>query len=82
VAAVEGRLTAGAGVPGRGAWLCRATIGECFDRAATGRRFGRALRSDVDPASFDAARAGLTALVTRDTTEGGGTGKVSPRPAR
>jgi len=73
---------AGAGVPGRGAWLCRATLGACFEQAATSRRFGRALRAEVDPASFETARAGLSALVTRDTTVSGEAGKVSLLPGR
>lgn len=82
LAASDGRLVPGAGVPGRGAWLCRSTAAECFDQAAAGRRLGRALRSEIAPASLDAVRDWLATQVTRGTTERGGTGKVSLLPAR
>lgn len=82
LAASGGSLVPGAGVPGRGAWLCRATAGDCFEAAVAARRFGRALRSEIVPASLDAVRGWLATGVTRDTTERGETGKVSPVPAR
>ena len=41
----EGRLVAGAGKPGRGAYTCRRL--SCFERAVTRRAFNRALRRTV-----------------------------------
>jgi uncharacterized protein len=47
--AVEGRLTAGRTVPGRGVYTCRRL--SCFERARASRGFNRVLRRtvDVDP---------------------------------
>jgi predicted RNA-binding protein YlxR (DUF448 family) len=41
--------------PGRGAWLCPASVA-CFDHARRVRRFDRAWRRAVDPAVLDALR--------------------------
>jgi predicted RNA-binding protein YlxR (DUF448 family) len=42
---VEGRLTVGRGVPGRGAYTCRRL--PCFERAVAARGFNRVLRRTV-----------------------------------
>jgi predicted RNA-binding protein YlxR (DUF448 family) len=49
-AAVDGRLVAGAQLPGRGAYTCRRRA--CFERAVAQRAFSRTLRTpvEVDPA--------------------------------
>ncbi|HEY7380811.1 MAG TPA: YlxR family protein [Gaiella sp.] len=44
-AAVEGRLTAGARLPGRGVYTCRRLA--CFERALARRAFARVLRRTV-----------------------------------
>ncbi|MGF1597733.1 MAG: YlxR family protein [Acidimicrobiales bacterium] len=54
------RLVEGAGRAGRGAWLCRHTALECFDRVDA-RRWSRALRIEVDAASLGPLRARLAA---------------------
>ncbi|MSO95549.1 MAG: YlxR family protein [Thermoleophilia bacterium] len=42
---VEGLLTAGRTLPGRGAYTCRRLV--CFERAVASRGFNRVLRSTV-----------------------------------
>ena len=44
-AAVDGRLTAGRTLPGRGVYTCRRLA--CFERAAAARAFNRVLRRTV-----------------------------------
>jgi uncharacterized protein len=43
--AKDGRLVAGAGEPGRGAYTCRRL--SCFERAVSRRAFNRTLRRNV-----------------------------------
>jgi predicted RNA-binding protein YlxR (DUF448 family) len=45
LAAVDGVLTEGRSLPGRGAYTCRRL--ECFEHALARRAFRRALRADV-----------------------------------
>ena len=42
-----GQLAVGRALPGRGAWLCAASSGPCFDLAVRRKAFGRALRGDL-----------------------------------
>ncbi|HET9242653.1 MAG TPA: YlxR family protein [Gaiella sp.] len=44
---VDGVLTPGSRIPGRGAYTCRRL--ECFERALQSRAFPRALRRPVSP---------------------------------
>ena len=60
--APEGRLAFGAGMPGRGAWLCAATTLACFDAATQRRRWGSALRGKIDAASVAELRNQLLTL--------------------
>jgi predicted RNA-binding protein YlxR (DUF448 family) len=55
-AAVDGRLTPGRGLPGRGVYTCRRLA--CFERAATRNAFSRVLRRTV------AVEPGLAGLYT------------------
>ena len=41
-----GQLAVGRALPGRGAWLCAASLGPCLDLAVRRKAFGRALRGD------------------------------------
>ena len=53
-----GRLALGPG-PGRGAWLCGESTGECLDRAQRRDGFARALRAPVGPGDIEDLRAKL-----------------------
>jgi predicted RNA-binding protein YlxR (DUF448 family) len=53
-----GALRVGTGLPGRGAWLCRATPG-CFELAVKRHAFSRALRHEVTPEAIEKLRARL-----------------------
>ena len=55
VGLVDGRPHIGPG-PGRGAWLCRATIEGCLDDAVKSRAFARAFRTRVDPGAVERFR--------------------------
>jgi predicted RNA-binding protein YlxR (DUF448 family) len=44
-AVIDGMLTPGRALPGRGAYTCRSLT--CFERAVARRAFGRTLRTDV-----------------------------------
>ncbi|MCP3992513.1 MAG: YlxR family protein [Actinomycetia bacterium] len=61
--AAEGRLKLGARQPGRGAWLCRHTLIECFDAATERHRWAAALRSKIDVASTAELRVQLSAFL-------------------
>ncbi|MFV0526382.1 MAG: YlxR family protein [Acidimicrobiales bacterium] len=54
---------------GRGAWLCADDTVRCFDAATAGRRWGRALRVTVDPASLEAVRRQLLARSDESGTD-------------
>ena len=50
VARVDGgHLAVGRSLPGRGAWLCAATVVACLDLAVRRRALGRALRAELAP---------------------------------
>jgi predicted RNA-binding protein YlxR (DUF448 family) len=51
----DGLLSEGRTLPGRGAWLCRASAA-CVDMASRRRAFGRALRAEVRPEAVDRLR--------------------------
>ncbi|MFP5320515.1 MAG: YlxR family protein [Acidimicrobiia bacterium] len=51
----EGSLAFGPTLPGRGAWLCRATLSRCAELAQRRKAFDRALRGPVDPHTIEAA---------------------------
>jgi predicted RNA-binding protein YlxR (DUF448 family) len=53
-----GVLVPGAGLPGRGAWLCRGSEA-CFERAARRKAFERALRAPLHPGAVDGLRREL-----------------------
>jgi predicted RNA-binding protein YlxR (DUF448 family) len=44
---------------GRGAWLCEASLLDCFDLARQRKSFGRALRCSVDERSLEDVRLRL-----------------------
>ena len=54
-----GRLAVGRSRPGRGAWLCGADVGACFEAAVRRRSLGRALRADLAPDAVGGLRAYL-----------------------
>ncbi|MGP8006863.1 MAG: YlxR family protein [Acidimicrobiales bacterium] len=54
----DGVLSVGAGLAGRGAWLCRDRPG-CVDLAIRHRAFERALRGPVDAAQVELVRVAL-----------------------
>lgn len=47
-----GQLAVGRALPGRGAWLCSASLGSCLGLAVRRKALGRALHTDL---SGDAA---------------------------
>jgi len=51
----EGSIGFGRTLPGRGAWLCAATLVECAALALRRRAFERALRGPIDPHAIEAA---------------------------
>ncbi|HAS11308.1 MAG TPA: DUF448 domain-containing protein [Acidimicrobiaceae bacterium] len=51
----EGTVEFGRTLPGRGAWLCIATLSECAALALRRRAFERAFRGPVDHASVESA---------------------------
>jgi len=51
----DGSLALGRTLPGRGAWLCQASL-SCFDAAERRRGFAKALRVQVDPAELERLR--------------------------
>lgn len=55
--ASEQRLVEGAKSPGRGAWLCRSSLVDCFDAASTAGRWASALRQKIDPDSVRQLRS-------------------------
>ena len=57
----DGVLAAGRHEAGRGAWLCAATTGDCFDAAVRRRAFGRALRTEVSGDQLALVRGKLLA---------------------
>jgi predicted RNA-binding protein YlxR (DUF448 family) len=54
----DGSLAVGAGLPGRGAWLCRDSPG-CIDQAVRRGAFQRALRQPVDASQVERVRSEL-----------------------
>jgi predicted RNA-binding protein YlxR (DUF448 family) len=62
-AAVDGRLTPGRSLPGRGVYTCRRL--SCFERAASRNAFSRVLRRTV------AVETGLAGLYTGQFMEVG-----------
>ena len=66
VATAEHGLAVGRALPGRGAWVCRAST-SCLDAAGRRNAFARALRTDIAPGALDALRA---ALAERGRIEG------------
>ncbi|HEY8552203.1 MAG TPA: YlxR family protein [Thermaerobacter sp.] len=54
---------------GRGAYLCPDP--QCLDRALRARELGRALKTEVDPATVEALRRQLATLVTEADAGGG-----------
>ncbi|MGO9206944.1 MAG: YlxR family protein [Candidatus Limnocylindrales bacterium] len=56
----EGALAMGAGLKGRGAWLCRDTPG-CMELAERHRAFSRALRHPISNEAVDQLRTELRA---------------------
>jgi predicted RNA-binding protein YlxR (DUF448 family) len=67
VRTADGQLAVGRTLPGRGAWLCAATVQECAEQAARRRAFGRAIRADVTPQAVESLR---TLLANRASMEG------------
>ena len=61
-AAIEGRLVAGRGQPGRGVYTCPRLA--CFERAAAGRAFNRVLRQNVAIDAELATELGLARIYT------------------
>jgi uncharacterized protein len=57
----DGTLGVGRREPGRGAWLCAATTGDCYDLAVHRRAFGRALRTEVSGDQLALVRGKLLA---------------------
>lgn len=55
---VDGSVRFGRTLPGRGAWLCRAST-TCLDQAARQGALARAFRAPVDPNQVDALRGAL-----------------------
>jgi len=53
------RLVLGAGRAGRGAWLCRDRLLECFDAARERRRWNAVLRTDIAVAELSSLRTEL-----------------------
>ena len=51
----DGTLAVGRTLPGRGAWLCQASL-PCFDAAVRRRGFAKALRVQVDAAELGRLR--------------------------
>ncbi len=55
----DGSLAVGRHEPGRGAWLCAATISTCFETAVRRRAFGRALRTELSEDQLELVRGKL-----------------------
>ncbi len=77
----DGELRWGAGLPGRGAWLCAATP-SCVEQAARREAFGRALRAPVTPGAVDRLREELRAVAPQggrspQVCEDGGAGRLA-----
>ncbi|WP_436796349.1 YlxR family protein [Actinospongicola halichondriae] len=51
----EGTVQFGPTLPGRGAWLCAATLVECAEAAVRRKAFERAFRCPIVPGSVEAA---------------------------
>ena len=60
----DGSLVPGRTLPGRGAWLCRATP-NCLELAVRRGGFARAFRTSIDPARVEDLRIGLVAPAGR-----------------
>ena len=54
-----GHLAVGRSLPGRGAWLCAASIVACLDLAVRRKALGRALRTELAPDATGRLRAYL-----------------------
>ena len=59
VRADGGQLAVGRSLPGRGAWLCAASVEPCLDLAVRRRALGRALRAELAPDAAARLRANL-----------------------
>lgn len=69
--AADGSLVVGRSLPGRGAWVCRATAASCAAAATKRRAWSRALRAEVAPAAVERLQRALAA-------GGGGVGATAP----
>ena len=54
-----GQLAVGRSLPGRGAWLCAFSVGECLELAVRRKALGRALRAELAPDAATRLRAYL-----------------------
>ena len=55
----DGQVAVGRALPGRGAWLCSASVLGCLDLAVRRKALGRALRGDLAPDAAPRLRAYL-----------------------
>jgi predicted RNA-binding protein YlxR (DUF448 family) len=63
-----GELLVGRSLPGRGAWLCKASLA-CVDLAARRKAFGRAFRAPVGADAITALRSQLAERARIDSAQ-------------
>lgn len=50
---LEQKIERGRAIPGRGAWICRASGAECFQLANEKKSFNRAFKRRLEPGALD-----------------------------